>query len=288
MKIGFIGLGNLGTPIASNLIERGHTPLLYNRSINKATALSKKGGTVAHSMADLAECDVVFSILSDDAALDAVCGGTEGLVAHMKSGGTHVSMSTILPATAERIAALHKKKGQHYLSAPVFGRPEAAIGRKLNFVISGPASLRAALKPLLIDAGAAGVWDFGDEIAHANVVKLCGNFMIASCLEAIGESIALAEKSSVSANAMWDFFGKTLFNAPVFHNYSQIILKNAFEPAAFSMQLGLKDLKLVAEQAAQVQQSMPLAALVQEHMQQLIEAGLGKSDWSAVATAVSR
>jgi 3-hydroxyisobutyrate dehydrogenase-like beta-hydroxyacid dehydrogenase len=192
-------------------------------------------------------------------------------------------MSTILPQTAGELAAAHEKNQQHYLAAPVFGRPEAATTKKLNYVISGDEATRKKIEPLLKDAGAAGVFHFGDSFTAANTVKLCGNFLIAAALEAIGESAALANQSGVDATAMWNIFSQTLFNTPLYHNYSNIILQQKFEPAAFTAKLGLKDMNLVLQQAAAVSQPMPLATLLKTNMQQLVSTGKDQIDWSAVS-----
>jgi len=289
MQIGFIGLGSLGTPIAMNILESGHTLHVYNRTVSKAKPLSDKGAIVSQSVTALAkECDIVFTIVSDDAALKEISGGANGLVKNMKPGSIHVSMSTILPRTAEEISILHNEQKQHYLASPVFGRPEAASAKKLNFAISGPEKIRTKIEPLLKDAGAAGVWHFGDNITAANTVKLCGNFLIAGALEAIGESVNLADASGVKPQEMWNMFLQTIFNAPVYHNYSNIILNKKFEPAAFTARLGLKDLNLVLQQADAAKQEMPLANLVKDRMQRLVNSGKGEIDWSAVSTAVEK
>jgi 3-hydroxyisobutyrate dehydrogenase-like beta-hydroxyacid dehydrogenase len=284
MKAGFIGLGSLGTPIAINLKESGHELYVYNRTVSKTAVLAKMGAVVCDSIESLAkECAVVFTIVSDDAALKSICGGENGLIKHLAAGSIHVSMSTILPQTAVELASLHEIKGQHYLAAPVFGRPEAATAKKLNYVISGDAAIREKIEPLLKDAGGAGVFHFGDSFPAANTVKLCGNFLIASALEAIGESAALANQSGVNAAEMWKMFSQTLFNTPVYQNYSHIILQQQFEPAAFTAKLGLKDMNLVLQQAANVNQAMPLAALLKNNMQSLVSNGKGNIDWSAVS-----
>ena len=289
MQIGFIGLGSLGTPIAMNILESGHTLHLYNRTVSKAKPLADKGAIVSQSVTALAkECDIVFTIVSDDAALKEISGGANGLVKNMKPGSIHVSMSTILPRTAEEISILHNEQKQHYLASPVFGRPEAAAAKKLNFAISGPEKIRTKIEPLLKDAGGAGVWHFGDNITAANTVKLCGNFLIAGALEAIGESVNLADASGVKPQEMWNMFLQTIFNAPVYHNYSNIILNKKFEPAAFTARLGLKDLNLVLQQADAAKQEMPLANLVKDRMQRLVNSGKGEIDWSAVSTAVEK
>lgn len=284
MKYGFIGLGSLGTPIAINLLESGHQLYVHNRTIAKAKPLEAKGAIVCDTVAALAQhCDVVFTMVADDAALKNITTGENGLLQHGKPGSIHISMSTILAQTSGELAALHQEKGQHYVAAPVFGRPEAATARKLNFVISGPKDIREKATPLLKDAGGAGVWEFGDDIHTANTVKLCGNFLIATALEAIGESAMLAQQSGVDAHKMWDIFGQTIFNAPIYQNYSKIILNQQFEPAAFTAKLGLKDLNLVLQQGAIAKQPLPLAELLKGHLTKLVNNGKESIDWSAVS-----
>ncbi len=285
-KIGFIGLGSLGTPIAMNLADSNHSLFVYNRTASKAAPLAAKGAIVCESIASLAmQCNVIFTIVSDDAALKNICEGENGLLNNMQKESVHVSMSTILPQTAADIALLHQQYEQHYFAAPVFGRPEAALSRKLNFAVSGEEKIKNKIEPLLKNAGAIGVWNFGENISAANTIKLCGNFLIASALEAIGESINLANKSGIDAKQMWDMFSQTLFNTPLYHNYSNIILQQKFEPAAFTAKLGLKDINLVLQLASSVNQSMALASLLQKNMQQLVTDGKENIDWSAVSTA---
>ncbi|HEX6432248.1 MAG TPA: NAD(P)-dependent oxidoreductase [Niastella sp.] len=286
MKIGFIGLGNLGTPIAENLLASGHQLFVYNRTASKTKPLTEKGATACATIKEVTEaCTVIITMVSDDKALKSVSEGPDGLIKNMQQGSVHISMSTILPLTAEELTREHTQQGSHYLASPVFGRPEAARARKLNFVVSGEATFRQQAEQLLKDAGGAGVWDFGDNITAANTIKLCGNFMIAAALEAIGESVTLAAKSQIDTQKMWSFFSQTIFNSPIYVNYGNIIVNRQFTPAAFNMQLGLKDINLVLSQAAQVQQKMPLANLVQQHMQQLIEKKGPDIDWSAVSQA---
>src|SRR6478735_9197739 len=141
MQIGFIGLGNLGTPIAENLLQQHKQLLVYNRTASKAQPLINKGAVLCESVKELAEkCDIVFSMVSDDAALNHIVKSEDGLAANMKEGSIHVSMSTILPATATYLDALHHVHRNHYVAAPVMGRPEAAKARKLNYLVSGAAA----------------------------------------------------------------------------------------------------------------------------------------------------
>ena len=281
--IGFIGLGTLGTPIAINLLDRGHALHVYNRTAAKAEPLAAKGAIVYKSIAELASaCSVVFTIVSDDAALKSICEN-DGLLQYLPQNGVHVSMSTILPQTSEQLTKLHLARGQHYVTSPVFGRPETAADRKMNFVVSGEDEIKKRIEPLLKDAGAAGVWDFGTDATAANTVKLCGNFLIGSVIKSVGESIQLAEKSGVDPKLMWNMFTQTLFSSPVFINYSNVILNQRFDPAAFVMRLGLKDINLVLQQAESVSQPMPLASLLQEKLKQLVDHGHENLDWSALA-----
>jgi 3-hydroxyisobutyrate dehydrogenase-like beta-hydroxyacid dehydrogenase len=286
-NIGFIGLGNLGMPIAANLVESGLQVYLYNRTASKTTTLVSKGAIACDNIGSLSEnCAVVFTMVSDDSALTSVV--ESGLLDKLQPGGIHVSMSTILPQTAKELFDRHQQREQHYLAAPVFGRPEAAVAKKLNFVLSGEEKIRKQVEPFLKNAGAAGIWDFGDDIRAANTIKLCGNFLIASALEAIGESIALAGKSGVDPQKMWSMLSQTLFNTPLYQNYSNIILQQKFEPAAFTAKLGLKDINLALAQAAAVNISLPLGSLLKKNMEQLVREGKQDIDWSAVSMANAR
>ena len=281
--VGFIGLGSLGTPIAENILAQ--RPLhIYNRTAAKMAGLAGAGAVTCASVAELAQsCSVVFTMVSDDAAIREICEGAQGLVSRLKKDSIHISMSTISTATARDLAQLHTAHGIHYIAAPVFGRPEAAKARKLNFAVSGHQNVVKEIEPLLRDAGAAGIWQFGEDPSAANVIKLCGNFLIAAALKAIGESIALADASGLDASTMWNMFGSSLFNTPLYHNYSAIILQQKFEPASFTAKLGLKDLQLITRQADAVQAEMPLASLLKANMQQLVDSGDGALDWSAIA-----
>jgi 3-hydroxyisobutyrate dehydrogenase-like beta-hydroxyacid dehydrogenase len=284
--IGFIGLGSLGSPIAENILEKDYRLIVYNRTGSKAIPFKEKGANVAGSIRELAEqSDFIFSIVSDDAALRSVVEGPDGILAGARKGCVHISMSTILPETAKQLHQLHQENQTFYLAAPVFGRPEAAKARKLNFAISGDEKTRKEVQPLLLDAGAAGIWEFGDGPDAANKVKLCGNFMIAAALEAIGETVALAEASGIDPRPMWEMFTKTMFAAPIYINYGKIILDKKFEPAAFTAKLGLKDLNLVLKQAAGVKQRLPLGDLLRENLEELVDSGKENIDWSAMYLA---
>ena len=284
MKVGFIGLGTLGTPLAENLLESGHELFVYNRTVAKTKPFADKGANVCTSVEALAkEVKVVFTMVSDDAALEAV---SVELLKHSLPGSLHISMSTILPQTAASLEAQHTERGQQYLAAPVFGRPEAARARRMNFVLSGKETIRKQSEQLCRDAGAANVWDFGDDIKAANTVKLCGNFITAAAMEAIGESIALAQRSGIDPQKMWGLFSQNMHSSPTYQTYSKIISEQRYEPASFTIRLGLKDMNLVLQQASAAGQRMPLAELLQKNMQLLVDDGRAHLDWSAVTEAV--
>ncbi|HMH33546.1 MAG TPA: NAD(P)-dependent oxidoreductase [Puia sp.] len=284
MRLGFVGLGNLGAPIAENLLQSGHELYVYNRTPSKSIPLKEKGAIVCDGVASLArQVDLVFTMVSDDAALKNIVQGKDGLLENGRPGQIHVSMSTILPVTAEAMESLYTAQNKKFLAAPVFGRPEAARARKLNFVLSGDEITRKAVEPLLKDAGAAGIFDFGNRITAANTVKLCGNFLIAAALEAMGECLALGKESGVDVQQMWSMLTQTLFTSPVYVNYGNIVLQQKFEPAAFTAKLGLKDMNLVLSQAASVNQPMPLANLLKNNLQELVESGRENIDWSAMS-----
>jgi len=287
MQIGFIGLGNLGAPIAENLLEQHKQLFVYNRTASKAQPLINKGAVLCESVKELAEkCDVVFSMVSDDAALNHITKSEDGLAANMKEGAIHVSMSTILPATATYLDALHHLHRNHYVAAPVMGRPEAARAKKLNFLVSGKAVHIDVVKPLLQCAGAAGIWEFGTKTEAANVAKLCSNFLIVSAIESLAEGINLAKKSGIDATQWISMLTQTLFAAPVYINYSNLLLKEQYQPAGFALKLGLKDVNLVIEQAAEANAEMPIGKLLQQRLNECVIDGLGDHDWTAIALAL--
>ena len=287
MKIGFIGLGNLGTPIAENLLQKGHALLVYNRTAAKAQPLLEKGATLAASVKQVAEAsDMVFSIVSDDGALNQITLGADGIAANLKPGGVHISMSTILPATATQLQAVHQQHKSHYIAAPIMGRPEAARARKLNFLVSGEAPVIQLAKPLLTDGGAAGIWEFGNEVNAANVAKLCSNFMIISAIEAMAEAINLGNKSGIDTAKWHAMLTQTLFASPVYINYGNMILKDAYAPGGFALRLGLKDVHLVLQQGESAGAPMPTAELAKKQLDACMQQGLGEHDWTAIAMAL--
>lgn len=282
-EIGFIGLGAMGLPMAANLLAAGIRIRVWNRTAEKAEPLVAKGAARAASSAETATPGgVVITMLSDDTAVEAVTIGDGGIAALLSRGGIHISMSTIAPATARRLAAYHAERGSTYIAAPVFGRPDNAEKRQLVVCISGPLAAKERIRPLL-DAMGRAVFDYGEEPGAANVAKLCGNFLIASALEAMAEAFTMAEKSGVAREQVAEMLGKTLFACPVYQRYGEMIARKQHTPAGFKLPLGLKDVELVLKTAGEVRAPMPLAALVRERLIAGLARGRDEMDWSALA-----
>src|SRR5215217_8163000 len=253
MKIGFIGLGNMGAGMAANLLKAGHEVTAYNRSQDKVTALVDQGAKLAKSVAEACGGDVVVSMLANDEAVEAVTLGDDGILASLRPGATHVSSSTISVALSERLTAAHAEAGQAFVAAPVFGRPEAAAAAKLFVVAAGESETVQALSPVF-DALGQRTFVVSDEPKAANLVKLSGNFLIASVIESLGEAMALVAKAGVDKQEYLEILTSTLFGAPIYKTYGGLIAREEFEPAGFAAELGHKDIGLVlaAGEALQV------------------------------------
>jgi len=285
--LGFIGLGNMGEAIAANLLAAGHSLRVYNRTASKAAGLVAKGATAEAKPAGVASPGgIVFTMIADDHALEQVCLPAGSFVEKLGAGGIHISLSTISPATARRLAEHHAKYKVEYVASPVFGRPEAAAAKRLWDCTSGAAAAKNRVRPLL-EAIGQGIFDFGEDAGAANVVKLCGNFLIASAIEALSESLTLAEKNGVNKSAIAEMFGKTLFSCPVYQGYGKQIAEERFEPAGFRLVLGLKDISLALETATASSMPMPLASLLRDRWMTAIAKKRGDMDWTAVALGVA-
>jgi len=231
--------------------------------------------------------DALFTMLADDAALEAVLSGEDGILAGLQAGALHISMSTIAVATAEGVAARHAERRQGFVSAPVFGRPDAAAAGKL-FVVAGGDSASLRIATPLFEAISQRVFHVGETPAAANLVKLCGNFMILSAIESMGEAMTLAEKGGVPKAKLLEILTGTLFDAPVFRTYGPIIAEERFQPAGFAAPLGLKDMRLVSLAAEAARVPMPLLSLLRDHLLQTIAKEGEDIDWSGIARTIAR
>jgi 3-hydroxyisobutyrate dehydrogenase-like beta-hydroxyacid dehydrogenase len=281
MKVGFIGLGQMGTGIAQNLIKAGHSLVVYNRTRSRAEALQTLGATVAATPAEAARgAEVVMTMLADDHALEAVVFGPEGFLPTLAAGAIHISLSTISVAISRRLLAAHKEQKQHYVSATVFGRPDAADAAKL-FVVAAGAAAQIGRCQSLLDAIGQKTFRVGEDPVAANVIKLAGNFMITTVIESLAESFALMRKSGVAPETFLDVMTSSLFNAPIYKTYGPMIASSSFEKVGFALPLGLKDNRLVLAAAEEVAAPMPIASLVHDRFIAAIARGFSNEDWVA-------
>jgi len=287
MDVGFIGLGNMGAGMATNLIGAGHTVTAYNRSPDKVQALVGHGGRAARTVAEACAGDVVFSMLADDDAVAAVTLGDGGILASARAGTVHVSSSTISVGLARRLAEAHTNAGQRFVSAPVFGRPDAAAAAKLFVVAAGPPDALRVVEPLL-DAIGQRTFVVSEAPEAANLVKLSGNLLIGSVIESLGEAMALVDKGGVHKHQYLDILTSTLFSAPVYKTYGTLIADGRFEPAGFAAPLGHKDIRLVLTAAEELRVPLPIASLLRDRFLTLLANGGEHLDWSAVGSLAAR
>ncbi|MGD1169773.1 NAD(P)-dependent oxidoreductase [Mycobacterium seoulense] len=287
MDIGFIGLGNMGQGMAANLVKAGHRVTVYNRSPEKAEGLVELGATAASDVAAACAGEVVFTMLADDHAVEAVTFGEHGILAALAPGATHISSSTISVALSERLAAAHAEAGQHYAAAPVFGRPEAAAAAKLFVIAAGEAQVLQPLAPLF-DVIGQRTFVVSEQPHTANLVKLSGNLLIASVIESVGEAVALVAKAGVDRQQYVDILTSTLFAAPVYQTYGGLIARREFEPAGFAARLGMKDVRLALAAAEGLEVPLPVASLLRDRFLTLVAAGGGHLDWSALSALADR
>ncbi len=285
MDIGFIGMGNMGSAIALNLVKAGHAVSVWNRSPEKTGPLVAAGAKRVATPAEAAFGQVVvFSMLSNDAAVEQVVFGPEGVLAS-PTRPIHVSMSTISLALAERLTAAHAEAEGFYVSAPVFGRPAAAETGKLFVVAAGTAEALSVCAPLF-DAIGQRTFLVGDAPRAANLIKLCGNYMIMAAIESLAEAMTLAAKNGVEKATLLDVLTNTLFSAPVYKTYGEILLHERFEPAGFAAPLGLKDMNLVDAAALDARASMPILAILRGQLLTAIARHGEGVDWSTIAKVV--
>jgi 3-hydroxyisobutyrate dehydrogenase-like beta-hydroxyacid dehydrogenase len=284
--IGFIGLGGMGLAMATNLLKAGYGLRVYNRTAEKARPLLEHGAVLARSPAEAAEPGgVVVTMVSDDAAVEAVTLGTSGLLSRL-GDGVHLAMSTIAPRAARRLAGFHRERGAGYVASPVFGKPAVAAEARLWIATSGDAAARARVLPLQ-EAMSQQVFDFGDEPGAANVIKLAGNFLLGAAIEAMAEAFTLAQKYGVPRRQTYEFFTQTLFDCFVYRGYGELIAAEHYQPVGARPALIRKDYGLILDAAAEGQVPMPLASLIHERLTATVAKGRHDVDWAGFAREVS-
>jgi 3-hydroxyisobutyrate dehydrogenase-like beta-hydroxyacid dehydrogenase len=283
MKVGFVGLGNMGSAIARNLIKAGHTLTVHNRTRSHAEPFASLGASIAETPGEAAtDAEVLITMLADDAAVEGVIFAPGNALQALPVGAVHISMSTISVALSRRLAQAHRARTQHYVAATVFGRPDVAAAGKLWVVVGGSSESIAQCQPLF-DAIGQKTFIAGEEAHAANAIKLAGNFMITAVIESLAEAFAFVRKSGVDPHTFLDILTGSLFPSPVYKTYGNIIATEQFEPAGFKLPLGFKDNRLLLAAAEEAKVPMPMASLVHDRFVSALARGLGESDWAAIA-----
>lgn len=282
MKVGFLGLGHMGSGMAARLVEAGHDVTVWNRTRAKAEPLRAKGASVAETPRDACTgADAVFTILSDDHAVEEVTFGDAGILGALPRGAVHISSSTLSVDFTRRLAAAHAEAGQRLLAAPVFGRPDVAAAGQLFVVAGGERETVDAVQPLL-DVIGRRTFVMSDRPEAAALVKLSGNFLIASMIESVGEAMALVDRGGVDRKAYLDMLTSTLFDVPVYKGYGKLIAERKYEPAGFAAPLGQKDIRLALAAGEELRVPMPVASLLRDRFLRLLARGGSKLDWAAI------
>jgi 3-hydroxyisobutyrate dehydrogenase-like beta-hydroxyacid dehydrogenase len=286
MDVGFLGLGRMGKAIAANLLRAGHKLCVWNRSPGPARDLAALGARIATEPAAAAQGEVLMTMLADDHAYRSVFLQA-GVLDRTARGLIHVNLATLSVALAQELARLHRERGLAYVAAPVFGRPEVAAAAKLNIVVAGEAAALSRIEPLLSAIGER-TWPIAGAPECANVVKLAGNFMIASALETMGEAAALVKAHGVPAGDFLKVMSSTLFAAPVYQTYGRLIAEQRYEPAAFTLALGFKDVRLALQAGEGANVALPFASVLRDHFLEATAAGMAAHDWAAIAEVSAR
>jgi len=280
MRVAFCGMGRMGRPMAANLVAAGHEVRAWNRTPGKAPPGARESSSVREAAAG---AEVTITMLADDAAVESV---SRDLFEAMPAGAVHCGMSTISVKLSRRLAEQHQQRGQRYLAAPVFGRPEAAEAKKLWIVPAGDGEALRKCQPLF-EALGQGTIPIGGVPEHASLTKICGNFMIASLIELFGEALALGEKAGVDPQEMASTLTRIIFaGAPIPTGYASRVASTQFEPAAFAMPLGFKDVSLALAASDEFKAPLPLASLLRDHFVESLAKGRTDWDWGGIAAVV--
>lgn len=281
MNVGFVGLGAMGAAMVRNLLAKGVSVTVWNRSRDIVDDLTAEGAIPAATVDEVFAADIVLTMLAHDAAMREVLIDS-GVLARARKGLVHVNHATISTDLAAELAGLHAELGLGYVAAPVFGRPPVAQAGGLNVLAAGAPEAVAKAQPVL-EMLAAKVWPLGEDPVRANALKLAGNFMIVSAIESMGEAVALGEAYGVAAPDLLDMLSSTLFAAPIYKIYGAMIAERRYSPPGFAAELGLKDVRLVLDAAEAKGLSMPLADLAEASLESLLGGGEKDLDLAALA-----
>jgi 3-hydroxyisobutyrate dehydrogenase-like beta-hydroxyacid dehydrogenase len=290
VTVGFAGLGKMGHPMATNLVKAGYSVKVYNRSFSKAQSLEALGATAVKTPVELADVDVLFTMVNDAHALQWLLFD-EGLLEAMGKAGAskaakplHVSCVTLPVDYVQDIVEKHTQRGVNYASMPVIGRPDAAAAAKLHLLFAGSPEVRARLEPIVVPAVGQTFRDYGAEPHKANVMKISFNMMLMLAIESISQGSALVQRYGITSEQFTSLLSETLFDCTAYRGYGDIIARRAFTPAGASLTgVGLKDTTLALKAGEQARVPLPYASVARDHLLGAIANGMGEWDWSAVA-----
>jgi 3-hydroxyisobutyrate dehydrogenase-like beta-hydroxyacid dehydrogenase len=284
-NLAFLGLGQMGAPIARLLLAQGHNVTLWNRDPGKADAIQSGNSRVAASPSDaVSNAPIVFTMLADDAATEAVLfgnpesGDNQGFLDALPRDAIHVTLSTISVALARRITAAHQERGQHHVAAPVFGRPAVAEAGKLWIVTSGSDETLSRVQPVL-ESVSRGITIVSREPWQAHALKLGGNFTITAMIQTLSEAFVYAESQGIPPALFHQAINSALFQSTLYENYGKTILNPPKHPGA-TVSLGIKDTRLVREAASDAGVHMRLADYFADVLNRAKEAGFADEDWA--------
>ncbi|PKH26251.1 oxidoreductase [Enterobacterales bacterium CwR94] len=286
MRIGFLGLGSMGAPMAANLLRAGYQVNIWNRSTSAIPPLVELGALHCQHPADAAQCDVLISMLADDSVTQQVVVDS-GALAALESNALWINMATVSIAFTQQMVALAAAKGFHYLAAPVLGRNNVAAAGQLNILTAGDPQLIARAQPLF-DVLGQKTWYFGPQPEQAAVVKLSANFMLGCAIEAMAEASALVRGYQVPAADFLAMITATLFNAPAYKGYGELIAHEKYTPPGFTLRLGLKDIRLAQAAAEGKNVPLPFASVIKDNSIDALAHGEGDLEWAALANVAKR
>lgn len=286
-RIGFVGLGQMGQPMALNLLRAGFELRVFDLREERITPLVAQGARRGTSPGEVIEPGgIVLSMVPDDRALLAVALGEGGILSRIGQGGIHLSLSTVSPEVSAQLARVYGQQGSHYLAATVLGRPEVAEAARLSIFLSGYPDAKARVLPLL-EALGLHLYDLGARVEVANAVKLGYNFLIAAAIEAMGEAAALVEQCGADrAQFLRMLVESPLFTGAVYEGYGRMIGERDYGEARFPVEMGLKDVELILQAAEHNDVPLPYAGIVREHLLAAQAGGRALEDWSVLAEYV--
>jgi 3-hydroxyisobutyrate dehydrogenase-like beta-hydroxyacid dehydrogenase len=286
MDVGFVGLGNMGSALATRLLQAGHRLTVWNRTPAAADALVAQGAERAADPAAAFQGEAVLTMLSDDAAVRAVVLDG-GVLERASRGLVHVVCSTLSVGFVQQLVEAHRRAGLAYVAAPVMGRPDAVRAGKANLLAAGAPEAVARVRPLL-DALGQKTWPIAERPDQANVAKLAMNFSLASVIEVMGEAFALARAHDLDPARLYEVMTGTLFDAAAFRTYGPIILERRFSPAGFALRLGLKDVREALAAGEMAGAPLPFASVVRDNFVDAMGHGDADKDWAALAQVSAR